>query len=139
MAEQLRPNQDQEIDRQLRTRTDTETWLAETLNGSMRTSFEYTYDGYDLYGDDGGSITEIFDDAISEAKSITATNPSMLFELRRRMIERGELDDMQAMARDEMPNTMIVVSDFPPELMQAEKDVGGYNAGHKTDDASHNH
>jgi hypothetical protein len=43
----------------------------------------------------------------------------------------GEYKDMIEMAKDEMPNTMIVVSDFPPELMNASSDIGGYNATRK--------
>ena len=35
------------------------------------------------------------------------------------------------MAPGERPNTMIVVSDFPPELMDATEDVGGYNVTRK--------
>lgn len=120
-----------EINQELRIATDTTTWLAETLHGSMRTEFEFDLDGLELRGEDGGSLNEIFDDAITEAKEIVKENPSMLFELRRRLIERGELDDMYKMANGELPNTMIVLSDFPPELMNATEDVGGYNAGRK--------
>jgi hypothetical protein len=116
-----------EINRELRIATDTATWLAETLHGSMQTSFEFTYDGKELRGEDGGSMDEIFDDAVEEAQAMVTWNPSLLFELRRRLIEREELDDMHKMVNGELPNTMIVLSDFPPELMDAKEDVGGYN------------
>jgi hypothetical protein len=140
-AEQLPINQnDQELDQSLRYADDTETWMAEMLYGSMRTSFDFNYDygGSVLRSKDGGSMDDVFDDAIENAQLIVHRNPSLLFELRRRLIERGELDDMQAMAKGELynedgeqVNTIVVISDFPPELMEATEDVGGYNAGRK--------
>lgn len=130
-AEQLAYTQaelpDHDINRELRISTDTATWLAETLHGSMRTEFEFTFEDGELRGEDGGLIDEIFDEAIAEAKEMTEWNPSMLFELRRRLIERDELDDMYGMVEGRLPNTMIVMSDFPPELRDADEDVGGYN------------
>ncbi len=119
------------FNRRERTQTDTATWLAEALNGSMRTRFEYSFDGQELYGEDGGAIGEIFDYAIESAQAIVASNPDLLFELRRRLIERGEYEDMIGMAKGELPNTMISVSDYPPELMENPKDVGGYNGRRK--------
>lgn len=126
-AELARPNQNQIIDQELRMRTDTETWLAETLHGSMQTSFEFGYDGEFIRGEDGGSLDEIFDDSIAVAREITEHSPNMLFELRRRLIERGELDEMYGMVNGELPNTMLVVSDFPEELKNETEDIGGYN------------
>ncbi len=126
-AEQLPTMQAPELNQELRIQTDTATWLAETLHGSMRTEFEYTSDGETLRGEDGGSIDQVFDESIQEAKAMVEWSPSMLFELRRRLIEGDERDDMHRMIRGELPNTMIVASDFPPELMKADKDVGGYN------------
>lgn len=120
-----------ELNRELREVTDVTTWLAEVLNGSMRTSFEFGIDGDVLRGEDGGSMDEVFDDSIEAAQVIARENPSLLFELRRRLIERGELDDMYGMIKGEQPNTMITVSDFPPELMGASEDVGGYNVNRK--------
>ncbi len=138
-AEQLPQHQQHnQLDHELRIRTDTETWLAETLNGNMRTSFEFSFDGEELYGEDGGALTEVFDDSIQEAEIIAQQNPGLLFELRRRLIERGELEDMKAMGRGELQtnegeraNTIVVISDFPPELMDAPADVGGYNTSRK--------
>jgi hypothetical protein len=127
-AEQLYTNQNFGLNRHERLVNDTTTWLAETLHGSMRTSFEYQFDGQELYGEDGGAVGEIFDEAIETARVITDKNPNLLFELRRRLIEKGEYEDMVKMAQGELPNTMIVVSDFPPELMEAKEDIGGYNA-----------
>src|SRR6267142_776545 len=97
LAAQPLQEQQNQLNHELRIRTDTMTWLAETLNGNMRTSFEFSFDGQDLYGEDGGSITEIFDDSVQEAGIIAHENPSLLFELRRRLIEREELDEMKAM------------------------------------------
>ncbi len=114
-----------------RVRTDTETWAAEALNGSMRTTFEYDSHDNELYAEDGGELGEIFDDAIEAAKEIVQYCPELLFELRRRLIERGELDDMVRMARGKLPNTMVVVSDYPPELMGVSEDFGGYNGSRK--------
>lgn len=112
--------------------------MAELLYGSMRSSFDFTFDGYEMRGEDGGSMDEIFDDSITEARLMTEKNPSLLFELRRRLIERGELEDMKAIANGELltddgkqVNTMVVLSDFPPELMEASEDLGGYNATRK--------
>jgi hypothetical protein len=126
-AEKLPAAQTPELNQELRIQTDTATWLAETLHGSMRTEFEFSYDGRELRGEDGGSLDPIFDDAIEEAAIMADRNPSMLFELRRRLMEREELDEMYGMAQGNRPNTTIVISDFPPELMSAAEDVGGYN------------
>ena len=134
LAEQpLHSQQYNQLDHELRVRTDTTTWSAETLNGNMRTGFEFSFDGQELYGEDGGAYTEIFDDAVQEAEIIAQQNPSLLFELRRRLIERGELEDMKAMGQGELhtadgetANTMVIVSDFPPELMDSTEDVGGH-------------
>lgn len=114
-----------QVDYEARRYNDTATWLAEVLPGQMRTPFEYTFDGYDLYASDGGSMGEIFDDSIARAKNLPD------FELRRRHIEKDEYNDMLAMMREDLPNTMVVVSDFPPELMNIQKDQGGYNAERK--------
>lgn len=103
------------------------TWLAEVLDGSMRTGFEFTFDGSEIYGQDGMPLTPVFDDALRDAHNLVRISPHLRFEMRRRGIERQELDDMFAMLRGERPNTMVVVSDFPPELMDAQEDIGGYN------------
>ncbi len=110
---------------------DTATWLAEVLPGQMRTAFEYSFDGQELYGRDGGALKPIFDTAIVDAKRIANRNPNLSFELRRRYIEKGEYNDMIAMERGELPNTMVVVSDSPQELENATYDIGGYNVSRK--------
>jgi hypothetical protein len=115
------------INQNERVRTDTETWCAEMLHGSMQTSFSYRYNGYELIAEDNGELGVIFDDAIAEAQIIAERQPNLLFELRRRLIEQSEYEDMLKMASGELPNTMVVISDFPLELMGASEDVGGYN------------
>lgn len=113
------------FDYEKRRYNDTVTWLSEVLPGHMRTPFEYQYDGHELYADDGSSLGEIFDDAIKQAEHLPA------YERRRRRIEKEEYRDMLGMMRGDLPNTMVVISDFPPELMNAAQDVGGYNVNRK--------
>lgn len=124
-AELHRQQETNQFDIEHRRYCDTVTWLAEVLPGSMRTPFEYSFDGRELYAEDGGALGPIFDDAIKEAVSLPA------YEQRRRPIEKGEYLDMLAMMRGELSNTMVVESDFPPELMHAREDVGGYNVKRK--------
>jgi hypothetical protein len=107
------------------------TWAAETLDGYMLTEFGLKFDGSELYGADGSALGEISIKGIEQAESIAVSRPNLLFELRRRQQERLEYLDMLAMCRGDLPNTMIVVSDFPPELMDAGQDVGGYNVARK--------
>lgn len=109
----------------MRRYNDTVTWLAEVLPGSMRTPFEYSFDGQELYASDGSSLAEVFNDAVQEAQDLPP------FELRRRLIEKQEYEDMLAMMKGDLPNTMVVVSDFPPELMTVSTDIGGYNTKRK--------
>lgn len=104
---------------------DTVTWLAEVLPGSMRTPFEYRFNGHELYASDNGALRPIFEDAVKQAEHLP------VYEQRRRRVEMGEYEDMLAMARGELPNTMVTVSDFPPELMNASRDEGGYNVSRK--------
>lgn len=125
------PQVHEEFDRYLRTYNDVTTWLAETLDGSMRTPFEYQFDGQELYADDGSALGHIFEDSIRDAAVLAARDPVLAFEQRRRGHELDEYHDMLAMARGELPNTMVVISDFPPELMDAREDVGGYNISRK--------
>lgn len=129
LAEQ--PLQVEALDRYTRVYNDASTWLAEVLDGPMRTPFEYRFDGQELYAEDGGALGGIFEDALTDAERLAAENPHLSFELRRRTHEAAEYQDMLAMMRGELPNTMVVVSDFPAELMTAQEDVGGYNVSRK--------
>lgn len=118
-------------DHEIRAYNDATTWLAETLEGSMRTPFEYRFDGQELYAEDGEPLKTFFDKGILEAEILVRQNPSLSFERRRRWLERQEYVDMLKMASGDLPNTMVVTSDFPPELMQADRDMGGYNVTRK--------
>lgn len=117
-----------EFDQEERTYNDLTTWAAEVLDGNMRTPFEYEFDGQELYAGDGGSLGTIFEDAITDAYKIAEENPILDFEIERRKIEQEEYLDMISMARGDLPNTMIVVSDYPEELRHINRDVGGYNS-----------
>jgi hypothetical protein len=121
----------EDADQYLRVYNNVTTWVAEALEGNMRSEFSYTYDGANLRAEDGGSMDVVFTQALEDAKKLLLTAPNLAFEYRRRLIESAEYKDMLAMARGELPNTMIVVSDFPPELMRASQDVGGYNVTRK--------
>lgn len=110
---------------------DTTTWLAEVLDGNMRTGFEYNFHGNELYGQDNGPLKPVFKNSLRDAQALAETNPNLAFELRRRWTEMAEYQDMLHMSKGELPNTMIVVSDFPPELLEATSDVGGYNVTRK--------
>lgn len=110
---------------------DTTTWLAEVLDGNMRTEFCFGFDGQELYGQDGSSLGKVFYNSIIDAENLAKSQPNLFFELRRRHLEYQEYEEMLEMAKGERANTMVVVSDFPPELMQASSSVGGYNVGRK--------
>lgn len=116
---------ERQYDKDIRRYYDTVTWLAEVLPGSMRTPVEYIFDGCELYANDGSGLGKIFHDSIERAKDLPG------YELRRRYIEQQEYFDMVGIMKGDLPNTMVVISDFPPELMQADKDVGGYNVSRK--------
>lgn len=120
-----------EYNREMRAYHDATTWLAETLDGRMLTTFEYGFDGRELYASDGGELGTIFKKSLHDARALAEQNPTLSFELRRRRIELDEYGDMLKMARGELPNTMITVSDFPPELINSSASVGGYNATRK--------
>lgn len=101
VAEQL-PKTDQ-FDRYLRDYNDTTTWFAEVLDGSMRTPFEYNFDGQELYADDGAALRPIFEDALQHAEQIITNEPVLSFEKRRRQHELDEYEDMIAMAKGSQP------------------------------------
>jgi len=95
-------------DRYLYEYDNTATWLAEVLDGSMRTSFEFHFD----YGHDGTPLSKVFNDSLHDAERLVNEKPNLLFGLRRRHIERQEYSDMRAMARGELSNTMVVFQTF---------------------------
>lgn len=110
---------------------DVVTQFAELVDGSMRTSFELKFSGGELYGHDGRNMDEVTRKSLKEAEAMAAANPNLAWELRRRQHEREEYILAKKMANGGLPNTMIIPSDFPPELMEADADFGGYNVGRK--------
>jgi len=126
MSEYLHPAQYNE---RLRLRNDTETFFAESLYGSMRTPLEYIYDpiANELRAEDGGWLGPIFDASINNMQKKVSADPEYEFELRRRIIEKEEYQDMLNLMDDERVNTMVVVSDFPKELVGKNGHFGGYD------------
>lgn len=116
------------FNRQQRLYDDTTTWLAEALDGNMRTSFEFAFDGNELYGQDGGALEPVFADSLESAQNLPI---NLSFELRRRKHEMDEYQEMIQMMNGSDFNTMVVVSDFPDELINEAVDVGGYNCQRK--------
>lgn len=121
------------FDQNLRNERDFVTWAAEVLPGSMRTPTEYSFDyeKQEIFAEDGSALGKIFQDSIDHAEEMIKTKPQLKFELRRRQIELQEYQEMLGMMNGTLPDTMIVVSDFPPELMNYPKDVGGYNVNRR--------
>lgn len=115
------------FDQNKRDYDDVTTLFAEMLNGSMRTPFEYRFDGRELYARDGSNMRLEFEKGLEQADQIADRNPNLAFEVRRRRAEIDEYHDMLKMAEGRLPNTMVVVSDFPAELQASLADVGGYN------------
>lgn len=107
---------------------DATTWLAEALDGTMRTSFELSFDGEDLYSQDGGSMGEVFNNSLLVAEYLPVNSG---FEWRRRQQELAEYQEMLEMMRSTSFNTMVVISDFPSELKGQNEDIGGYNCKRK--------
>lgn len=112
-------------------RYDAITQLSELLDGSMLTSFELSFDGHELYGPDGRALGEVADKAAVDARRIVKQYPQLWFEVRRRSLESEEVTLARQMAKGELPNTMVIISDYPFELMDATEDLGGYNATRK--------
>jgi hypothetical protein len=130
LAEQP-PVLDTGFDRNKRDYDDLTTLFAEMVDGSMRTPFEYRPIGQELYARDGSVMRQEFETGLADADRIADARPNLAFEVRRRRIEMDEYYDMFKMTEGRLPNTMVVVSDFPPELMDTEQDVGGYNVARK--------
>lgn len=118
-----------QVEQQLR--LDLQTQFAEIVDGVMLTKFELKFTGDDLIGEDSRSLNETTWAGLNEANQIAKTNPNLSFEIRRRSLEREEFYEVVEMAAGSGPNTKVIISDFPPELMDAKQDVGGYNATRK--------
>ena len=110
---------------------DLTTQFAELVDGSIRTSFELHLVGDDLIAEDGNSLDKTTATGLKEAETIVLVEPNLWFEPRRRYHEREEYLDVLQMAKGEGPNTKIVVSEFPTELMDQPNDIGGYNVRRK--------
>lgn len=125
------------FDHEKRRQDDIITWLAEVLPGTMATAIEYELKNNELVTEDGQIVGEIFDDALTDAQRLPS---ELAFERRRRKLEKSEYQDMVKMAKGELLhpnsgekiNTIVVESDFPPELINSSKDLVGYNVKRKT-------
>ena len=109
-------------------------WAAEALDGQMRNPTEFYFDQgpEELIANDGSTMGVIFENSIKDAEQMIINgSPQMSFELRRRLIEMEEYEDMLDIAQYKKPNTMVVVSDYPAELMDYPDDLGGYNSTRK--------
>ena len=115
----------------LRAYDDLTTQFSELIDGNMRTNFELSFDGSELYGRDGRGMGAVTKASIDDAERIVRQAPNLSFELRRRRLEREEYLELITIARGQGPNTMVVLSDFPEELMDSPHDIGGYNVTRK--------
>lgn len=104
------------------------TWLGETLNGSMRTSFTYKNVNGELVASDGRAIGKIFSDGLQYSYILAEKDPRFAGEVTRCHHEWEEFQLMQWMANDSSaPNTMIVNSAILESLKNStQNDVGGY-------------
>ncbi len=110
---------------------DTTTLAAEMLDGSMQTTFEYTFDDKEeeLYSQEGCALGEVFKKAEAQAYELAADDPRLECEIRRRgpNCELGEYFDMIQLAKGLGPNTIVTVSDAPAELLEWGEDLLGYS------------
>jgi hypothetical protein len=120
--------ENKQLDINQRLFNDTTTWLAEALDGNMRTTFEFSFDGNEIYSQDGGSLRDVFEKSLDDSVSLPV---NLGFEWRRRKHELAEYEEMLSMMKDDGFNTMIVISDFPDELNGQPYDEGGYNVSRK--------
>jgi hypothetical protein len=107
------------------------TELAELTDGQMRSELELTFDGYDLYGPDGRSLTETAKNGLKTAREQAKKNGNLWFEVGRRSLELEEVLVAVDMLKDGKANTMMLTTDFPVALEGAKEDIGGYNVTRK--------
>lgn len=124
-------NRDLQFERQIQSEENIKTWLAEVLDGQMYNQDTYFFDGNDLFAGDGSTLRGVFEDGLEQARILEEENDCFTFESRRRELEMEEYELMLEMAKGNMPNTMIVISDFPTELADLDEDLGGYNVARK--------
>lgn len=107
------------------------TQFAELVDGSMRTEFELTSDGQDVYGPDGRSLIQTGHASLEQAEAEAKKRPELAFEVDRRRVELDEIYAIVDMVNGEDANTMFLTSDFPEALLGTEQDIGGYNVTRK--------
>jgi hypothetical protein len=123
----LKPEYFDTEERRLQARYDLQTQFSELVDGSMHTELELSFDNIDLYGPDGRSLNEVTLNGLKAAKKKAKADPNLWFGVRRAGLEREERNEALEMARGKGPNTMMVLSDSPPELEDATEDIDGYN------------
>jgi hypothetical protein len=102
------------------------TWLAETINGSMRTSFTFRLVDGELTASDGRQLRSVFEKGKEYAQTLAASDTRMQGGVERSEFEWQEFLIMDAMAHDtSLPNTVIVNS---PILAGLTADIHGYQA-----------
>ncbi len=111
------------------------TWLAETLNGSMRTSFDFKLINGELYSQEKDendilrqrNLRKMYEEGADYAKKRATEDPRVVFEIEREKQHLIELEIMEQMAAGQAPNTMVVISPFPESLAdEPEEDIQGY-------------
>lgn len=114
---------------------DETSWLAETLNGEMRSSYRFELLEGELYARekaiDGGEtlrhLKTMYLEGAECAKIRAASDPRVSFEIERERHHLEELTLMEEMAAGRAPNTAIIISPFPEELSgEQEDDIQGY-------------
>lgn len=116
------------IDETARRYFDTATKAAEAIDGVMHSEFPLGFNGSDIYSRrDGTLFGEMMKNSLEEASQVVDNNPNAAFILRRTEIENQELPIMIDMINGQAPNTMVVISDYPEELIGADESIGGYN------------
>lgn len=107
-------------------RMDTITFAGEALDTYSEKALKYTYHDNELWSEQGDSLAPIFDDSVSYYQRKSEADPSIAFQYRRALAERCEYMHMQRMVRGEVPNTLVVISNYPRELDGATEDIEGY-------------
>ncbi len=105
---------------------DETTWLAETLNGSMRSRFTFRLVDGELTAKDGRQLRGIFENSKERAQTLAGRDSRMQGEVMRTDVEWEEFLIMDNMAHDRStPNTVVVNSAI---LAGLEEDIHGYQA-----------
>lgn len=105
---------------------DITTLLAEMLDGQMRSSFIFSPDGESLISQDGCNMKVVFENALLDAYELAGEDSRLSFEVQRRRDELDEYQLMEAMVVEDIPNTMIVISEVPSAVYTT-GNIGGYD------------